>query len=54
MTKKQRKLLKELRKLKKDESDPEVNHTRADEMLLEYVNNDKITKAFNDLCIWYA
>lgn len=37
--------LKELKKLK----DPESEHIHADELLLKFINDDDITKAFEDI-----
>lgn len=34
--------------------DPEVDHVRADDALLEYINDPEITEIFNGLDIWYA
>jgi len=34
--------------------DPESIHPTADGLLLELIEDDEITKAFNDLDRWYA
>lgn len=51
-------------KLKKDEliaklkeidsSDIEKNHIEADNLLLQYINDKKVTEAFKDIYKWYA
>jgi hypothetical protein len=34
--------------------DPEREHMIADSLLLEYINDDMVTRAFNNLKRWYA
>ena len=34
--------------------DLEKAHIKADILLLEYINDEEITKAFNDIDKWYA
>lgn len=34
--------------------DLEKAHIEADILLLEYINDEEITKAFNDIDKWYA
>lgn len=34
--------------------DTETGHVRADKALLEYINDQEITKLFNDMDKWYA
>ena len=34
--------------------DPEAAHMEADELLLEYINDKKVTEAFNSIRKWYA
>jgi hypothetical protein len=34
--------------------DPEAAHIKADELLLEYINDPEITEAFNKIERWYA
>lgn len=46
-------LLKKLKKLK-DSGDKEAAHAMADDYLLEYINDEKITSAFKDIEKWYA
>lgn len=45
-------LLKQLEMCKHMET--EEGHIRADELLLEYINDPEITKTFNELGKWYA
>ena len=30
------------------------NHIKADELLLKYINDEMVTKAFNDIEKWYS
>ena len=46
-------LLRELKKLAKL-GDPEMAHGEADDLLLAYIDNSEVTKAFNDIEMWYA
>ena len=34
--------------------DKEYNHIDADNLLLEYINDTDVTKAFNNIKKWYA
>ena len=34
--------------------DEEVMHVKADEALLEYINDPEVTKAFDSIDKWYA
>lgn len=34
--------------------DEEENHQEADKLLLKFINEEEITKAFNDIRKWYA
>lgn len=36
------------------DTDPELSHQEADRLLLEYINNEEVTKLFNDLERWYS
>lgn len=48
---------KELLKRLKEEctsGDEEVDHANADELLLEYIDDEEITKAFNEIDKWYT
>lgn len=47
-------LLEELRKLHGADQDHEGAHIRADDLLLDYINDDEITKAFDEIVKWYA
>lgn len=35
-------------------SDPESAHAQADQLLVEFINDEEITEAFNALGRWYA
>lgn len=48
-----RKLLKALRELQQL-GDEEVAHQGADRLLLEFIDNPTIAKAFDDIEKWYA
>ena len=37
-----------------DLDDPEVDHMKADEMLLAYIGDTEITEAFRALTRWYS
>lgn len=34
--------------------DEEINHLMADDLLLEYINNPEVAKAFKSIKKWYA
>ena len=34
--------------------DPEVAHLKADELLLAFINDDRVTEAFKEIERWYA
>lgn len=34
--------------------DPEADHGKADDLLLEFINDKEVTEAFNDIDKWYA
>ena len=44
--------LNELAEIEKD--DYEVNHIEADNLLLEFINDDNVKKAFDSVYKWYA
>jgi hypothetical protein len=46
-------LLKELKRLAKLK-DKEAAHDTADNLLIEYLGDDEIAKAYNDIEWWYA
>lgn len=46
-------LLEELKKLE-NSGDPEEAHARADDLLLVYIDNKKVTEAFENVPRWYA
>jgi hypothetical protein len=35
-------------------TDVEVDHMNADELLLKYINDDEVSDAFNAIYKWYA
>jgi hypothetical protein len=45
-----------IKKLKQqhDNSDKESAHGQADDLLLEFISDEKITKAYADVPKWYA
>ena len=45
-----------IRRLKEEcgTHDTEANHSKADELLLEYINDKKVAAAFSDIDKWYA
>jgi len=47
------KLLRELKKLA-DIPDKEITHERADNLLLEYIDDKEITEAYEKLERWYG
>jgi len=52
---KQEKILEELVKLQElSKGDAEVAHGKADDLLLEYINDKQITEAFKKIERWYA
>ena len=36
------------------DEDYESHHAEADELLLDYINDEKVTEAFNKIKKWYA
>ena len=47
-------LLTLLRTLGGDDGDKEADHSMADSLLLEYIGDPEITKAFDAIEKWYA
>jgi hypothetical protein len=47
-------LIEKLKRYKEIDGDPEDFHRYADDLLLKYINNDAVTKAFNSIPKWYA
>jgi hypothetical protein len=47
-------LIKELKSIKDTNLDIENGHGEADQLLLEYINDEDIASAFNDIEKWYA
>ena len=43
-----------IKRLKIDSGDEEVDHGNADDLLLEYIDDNEITEAFNSVDKWYA
>lgn len=48
-----KKLVRQLKRLRKD-NDTERAHADADSLLLEYINNPKVNKAYESITRWYA
>lgn len=46
------KLILELKKLKG--ADPEAEHSRADDLLIDFIDDEDIKRAFNNVNKWYA
>jgi len=46
-------LLKRLLSIK-DDGDFEMTHSYADDWLIEYIDDEEIQKAYNDIGKWYA
>ena len=46
--------LKELADQDEAESDPEMDHLKADDLLLGFINDPEITAAFGAVRKWYA
>ena len=38
----------------RDFSDEETDHKEADRLLLSYIGNPDVTKAFDSICKWYS
>lgn len=48
-------LIEELKKIKqKDTDDLEENHIDADNLLLRFINNKEVSRAYNSIKKWYA
>lgn len=47
-------LLEALKEIYKNEGDKEMAHVRADNSLLEYINDEDITNAYEEIEKWYA
>lgn len=47
-------LLRKLKELSELKHDPEVAHSEADELLLSYINDPEIEKAFEEVPKWYS
>ena len=48
------KKLRELARRSNNGGDPEVIHPEADELLIEYIGDEKVKKAFDRIKKWYA
>ncbi|MBY0413717.1 MAG: hypothetical protein K2Q18_06110 [Bdellovibrionales bacterium] len=40
--------------INKDDADPELDHAIADQLLLEFINDEEVTRCFEDIKKWYA
>ncbi len=47
-------LIQKLNSLNGGKYDEEANHVIADNLLLEYINNPEVAKAFKSIKKWYA
>ena len=47
-------LISRLKELIGEWSDPEASHAEADELLLNYINDPEIEKAFEEVPKWYS
>ena len=47
-------LIRTLKAVQKTMKDPELAHEEADRLLLEYINDEKVTAAFAAIKKWYA
>jgi hypothetical protein len=47
------KLIQELTELGDDRQDPEMSHRKADELLLKYINDHEITRAYDSVSKYY-
>lgn len=45
-------LIEKLKKL--EHGDEEINHSNADDLLLEFIDIPQVTEAFNKIDKWYA
>lgn len=50
-----KKLIIELQKISRTENDDyETTHYKADKLLLQYINDEEITKAYENVGKWYS
>ena len=47
-------LIAALRKLAESDRDSEVTHSRADSLLISYIDDTRVTLAFDAIVKWYA
>lgn len=47
-------LVEKLIEIQHSENDEEQDHIDADNLLLEFINNEKVTEAFNNIYKWYS
>jgi len=47
-------VIEELKKIVKNGGDTELDHSDADALLLEYINDKEIEKAYDEIDKWYA
>lgn len=47
-------LRRELRKIVKGARDPELQHYEADELLIKFIDDTRVTNLYNKLTRWYA
>ena len=49
----EKELIKKLKKLQ-DNQNAELSHIEADDLLLDFIDNDEIRKAFDNIGKWYC
>ena len=50
-----KKLITELQKISRTENDDyEITHYKADKLLLQYINDEEITEAYENVGKWYS
>jgi hypothetical protein len=48
-------LIREMKRVNREEKDdPESNHGKMDQLLLDYIGNEKVRQEFDKLPKWYA
>lgn len=47
-------LIEALKEIAANNDDEEVDHARADALLLEYIGDNEVTEAFDSINKWYA
>ena len=47
-------LIEKLKLIEELNGDEEISHIRADELLLKFINNEEVSKAFDNISKYYA